>query len=270
MHRTCWKNSTTTPGGAKTGWLNRAVAALGSAQEGLAIASVMPLALRGDAAATTWSPPLAQDVDPVLLQRLMPLYARDAALASTFERAAAGDMDATAAGSAGRGTRLPQSMAAAARFMAAAGGPRVAFVEDSGWDTHGNQAGVLARKLRAVDAGVRAFHDGASALWPRTVVAVVTEFGRTVAVNGTNGTDHGTGGMAFLAGGAVRGGRVAGDWPGLAPSALFEGRDLATTGDLRALLKGVLGAHLQLGDTALASRVFPDSAGVRAMEGLVA
>ena len=103
-----------------------------------------------------------------------------------------------------------------------------------------------------------------------TVVAVVTEFGRTAAANGTAGTDHGTGGLAFLAGGAVRGGRVAGDWPGLAPADLNEGRDLRATSDLRALFKGVLGPHLGLAESVLETQVFPDSRKVRALDGLLA
>jgi uncharacterized protein (DUF1501 family) len=160
-------------------------------------------------------------------------------------------------------------MAAAARFMAKDDGPRIGFVEDSGWDTHGNQAGVLQRKLAELDNALRSYRDGMSAHWPRTVVAVVTEFGRTAAVNGTGGTDHGTGGVAFLAGGTVRGGRVLGDWPGLSPSQLNEGRDLRTTTDLRALFKGVLAQHLAVPEAALETEVFPDSRGVRAMEGLL-
>ena len=101
------------------------------------------------------------------------------------------------------------------------------------------------------------------------MVVVLTEFGRTARVNGTGGTDHGTGGLALLAGGAVNGGRIAGDWPGLAQAALHEGRDLRATSDTRALLKGVLAAHLGLAGTALETRVFPGSNGIRAMEGLV-
>ncbi|MBB5884235.1 MULTISPECIES: DUF1501 domain-containing protein [unclassified Xanthomonas] len=141
---------------------------------------------------------------------------------------------------------------------------------DAGWDTHGNQAAVLQRKLGELDAGLRAFHDGAQACWSRSVVAVVTEFGRTAAVNGTGGTNHGTGGVAFLAGGAVRGGRISGDWPALSPWALNEGRDLRATNDLRGLFRHVLGAHLGVSERALDIQVFPGSAGLSRLEGLVA
>lgn len=266
----CLENGTAGPGG-NTGWLNRCVAALPGG-EGLAIAAVMPLILRGNGAATTWSPPLPQDVNPVLLQKLQPLYAADATLAEAFARAVDTEGEATPDMRDRRraAASLPQTAAAAARFMAKADGPRIGFVEDSGWDTHGNQAGVLARKLKELDDALRAYREGMRAVWPRTTVVVVTEFGRTAAVNGTGGTDHGTGGVAFLAGGGVRGGRVAGDWPGLGASDLNEGRDLRATTDLRALFKGVLASQLKLPESALDTRVFPDSRSVKPLENLFA
>ena len=266
----CLENGTARPGSGGSGWLGRSVVALPGA-EGLAIANVMPLIMRGGGEVSTWSPPLPQSVDPLLLQRLQPLYAADATLAAAFARAAS-DLDAgSAMGKGGRrGGQLPQLATAAARFMSAANGPRIGFLEDSGWDTHSGQAGQLARKLAELDAAVKAFHDGAGAIWPRTVVAIVSEFGRTARVNGTGGTDHGTGGLAMLAGGAVRGGRIAGDWPGLKPGDLYEGRDLRTTTDLRGLFKGVLAEHLRLDPGLLESRVFPDSRTVPALAGLVA
>lgn len=263
----CLENGTASASGAATGWLNRCVAAMGGG-EALAVSAVMPLIMRGPGAATTWSPPLPEDVDPILLQRLQSLYAADPDLSGAFARARDSQGAGMQAGSA-RGARLPQAMAAAARFMAAADGPRLGFVEDSGWDTHSNQAAVLARKLGELDAGLRAFQTGAAPIWERTAIAIVSEFGRTAAVNGTAGTDHGTGGLALLAGGAVRGGRIAGDWPGLAPSSLNEGRDLRATSDLRGLFKGLLAAHLRVGERALETQVFPDSRAVPPMQGLL-
>ncbi|AXK71538.1 DUF1501 domain-containing protein [Lysobacter sp. TY2-98] len=249
----------------QTGWLSRTSAAMAGA-EALAVASVAPLSARGPGHVRTWSPPFADDVDPMMLQRLQGLYASDRDLAPSFADAMqrSGDMGSSGA------LRLPQAMQAAATFMRANDGPRVAFVEDTGWDSHGGQAYQLKRKLGELDAGLRAFHDAAQSIWPKTVVAIVTEFGRTAAANGTDGTDHGTGGVAFLAGGAVRGGRIAGDWPGLSPSALFEGRDLHATTDLRAVFKGVLADHMGLDRGAIDRQVFPDSVGARPMTGLIA
>ncbi|SDQ46572.1 DUF1501 domain-containing protein [Pseudoxanthomonas sp. CF125] len=261
----CLENGTARPGGISTGWLNRCVSAM-AGSEALSLTTVMPLIMRGPGDATTWSPPLPEEVNPVLLQRLQTLYAADPKLAGSFARAVESqDMEM----SGGKGGRLPQALASAAAFMAKTDGPRIAFVEDSGWDTHSNQAAVLTRKLKELDAGLRAFHDGMTPFWSRTVVVVLSEFGRTAAANGTGGTDHGTGGIALLAGGAVKGGRIAGDWPGLAQGALNEGRDLRATSDTRALLKGVLASHLRVPESALETKVFPDSRDVRAIEGLL-
>jgi uncharacterized protein (DUF1501 family) len=236
-----------------------------SASDALAIAAVAPLSARGPGRVRTWSPPFAGDVDPLLMQRLQSLYAADATLAPAFAEAMQRSGD-----DAGRAMlRLPEAMRAAAGFMSEPDGARLAFVEDTGWDSHGGQALQLRRKLAELDAGLAAFHQAGSAVWSRTAIAIVTEFGRTAAANGTGGTDHGTGGVAFLAGGAVRGGRIAGDWPGLSSSALFEGRDLHATSDLRALFKGLLVDHLGLARNAVDTHVFPGSAVVRPMSGLV-
>ncbi len=265
----CVENGTSGSGGS-TGWMNRCVDALPGAK-GLAVASVMPLAMRGGAETTTWSPPLPEQVDPILWQRLQLLYAADASLARSFAELGAGNAsgDAMQGGKQALVTRLAPSMTAAAKFMSASQGPRIGFVEDTGWDTHGNQTGVLDRKLAELDAGLKAFHDGAQLVWRNTVVAIVTEFGRTAALNGTGGTDHGTGGTAFLAGGAVNGGRVAGDWPGVAKAQLNEGRDLRATTDMRSLFKGMLRDHLGIGDAALARSVFPESSAILPMRDLV-
>jgi uncharacterized protein (DUF1501 family) len=105
--------------------------------------------------------------------------------------------------------------------------------------------------------------------WREAVVAIVTEFGRTARINGTDGTDHGTGTVAVLAGGALEGGRVIADWPGVKAASLYENRDLKATTDLRAVLKGVLKDHLRLDEHALVNAVFPGSGGVSPMAGLL-
>ena len=160
----------------------------------------------------------------------------------------------------------------AAALMRSVGGPEVAVIEASGWDTHANQGGAkgtLAQRLAGLDKALRTLADELGPLWPQTAVLVVTEFGRTAAMNGTRGTDHGTGGCAFLAGGAVRGGRVVADWPGLARTALLDNRDLRPTLDLRSVFKAVLDEHMHVEARALATRIFPDSSGARPLKGLV-
>jgi uncharacterized protein (DUF1501 family) len=151
--------------------------------------------------------------------------------------------------------------------MAQADGPRVAAFELSGWDTHAQQVNRLNGPLFQLDEGFGALKEALGDHWRRTAVLVVTEFGRTVRVNGTMGTDHGTGGVAFLLGGAVAGGRVGGNWPGLAGN-LFQDRDLAPTTDLRSLAKGLLRDHLKLAGPSVA-RAFPGSDAAAPMGGLV-
>ena len=294
----CVENGSARPSGAQDGWMNRCVASM-RGEQGLAIATAMPLIMRGSAKVSTWSPPLPTSIDPNLLQRLDTLYAEDPQLAEAYARAVAeshddamvdadtmmaGTMTADAAMSgknsdkamlnpkkaqAAYGGGLPAMMAAAGKFMAHDDGPQIAFVEDTGWDTHANEVATLQRKLAQLDDGLRKYHDAMGAAWDRTVVVVVTEFGRTAKINGTGGTDHGTGGVAFLAGGAVAGGRVAGRWPGISTQDLNEGRDVHATTDMRSMFKGVLAGHLLVPASALDTRVFPDSAAVRPMGGLL-
>ena len=289
----CVENGSARPSGAQDGWMNRCVASMRGAQ-GLAIATAMPLIMRGPAKVSTWSPPLPTSIDPNLLQRLDTLYAEDPRLAEAYARAVAEshddatmEADTMAAAAAAPGTNpdkamlnpkkmqaaygggLQAMMAAAGRFMARNDGPQIAFVEDTGWDTHANEVATLQRKLGQLDDGLRAYHDAMAAAWERTAVVVVTEFGRTARVNGTGGTDHGTGGVALLAGGAIAGGRVAGQWPGISSQDLNEGRDVHATTDMRALFKAVLAGHLQVPASVLDARVFPDSAAVRPMTGLL-
>lgn len=262
----CLENGTASPDGARDGWLGRCVDALPQG-EAVAVAPVMPLSLRGAARAATWSPPLSQELPSDLLAQLQGLYAADTRLAPVYDAALRQSAaDTTAKGNA---FRLPQAMAAAAKLMTEGAGMRIGFVEDSGWDTHRGQQAALQRKLGELDAGLKAAHDGLGDAWRHTVVAVVTEFGRTAAVNGTGGTDHGTGGMALLAGGAVRGGRIAGDWPGVAKAQLNEGRDLRATTDLRALFKALALEHLGVAESRVEGRLFPDSRSVKAMTGLL-
>ena len=134
----------------------------------------------------------------------------------------------------------------------------------------GGPIGRLAGLLSGLDGALAEFETGFGAHWRDTVIVVATEFGRTARINGTEGTDHGTGSIALLAGGAVKGGRVITDWPSLKAASLYEGRDLAPTTDLRAVIKGVLADHLGLSERALAETVFPDSAMAKPMKGLIA
>ena len=165
-----------------------------------------------------------------------------------------------------------QAAGTAAKFLAQPDGPRVGALALDGWDTHFNEGiaqGRVSQLLGALDEALAATKSNMGPAWRETVVALATEFGRTARINGTSGTDHGTATVALLVGGALKGGRVIADWPGLKPADLYQNRDLKPTTDLRAVLKGVLRDHLRADEKALAQTVFPGSEAVKPMTGLV-
>jgi uncharacterized protein (DUF1501 family) len=270
------------PSASGGGWLNRALAALDSAGEArgaVALADSVPLVLRGELAVTSWAPSQLPETDEDTLARVRRLYeAADPALAASLNgaleaRELAGDAGDARMGGGRGGQAIAPLASAAARFLASADGPRVAVLDAGGWDTHANQGaaqGPLALRLRGLDAGLQMLKTELGTHWRETTVLVVTEFGRTVAVNGTRGTDHGTAGCAFVVGGAVAGGRVLADWPGLAARDLHEGRDLRATTDLRSLFKGVLHERFGVSEAALARAVFPGSDSVEPLGGVTA
>lgn len=275
------ENGTATAQGRRDGWLNRALVPLGGGfgdETAIALGSSLPLILRGGQAVASWAPSRLPGADDDTLARLARLYADDeflhARLAQAVETQAiadgAGTMDERRRGNPQ--AQLKQTLGQAARFLAADDGPRIAVVDAGGWDTHANQGaatGQLANRFRGLDAGLAAFRDGLGALWADTAVLVMTEFGRTVKVNGTRGTDHGTGTAALLVGGAVNGGRVIADWPGLDARSLYQQRDLYPTTDLRALAKGVLIDHLGLDAAYVEREVFPGSERASPLGGLI-
>ena len=168
--------------------------------------------------------------------------------------------------------RYAELVRATAGFLRRDDGPQVAVFDTTGWDTHANEGsaeGQLAGRLAALDVGLRTLKAELGPTWADTVVLLATEFGRTAATNGTRGTDHGTAAAAFLLGGAVEGGRVLADWPGLSARALYQGRDLKPTTDLRSVLKGVLSEHLLVPSSVLEASVFPNSANARPIKGLL-
>jgi uncharacterized protein (DUF1501 family) len=271
-----------TPHGSQSGWLNRALTALppqaAGHNAGIALGANVPLVMRGPVEVASWSPGRLPDLNDATLARIGQMYGADSLLSQRLSEALGADEVAGTAGGMsrgrqGRGGAQVEAVArAAANFLVQPDGPSVAMFDTSGWDTHANQGsdqGALALRLRALDAGLKALREGLGASWERTVVLVATEFGRTVAINGTRGTDHGTGAAAFLLGGAVRGGRVLGDWPGLAGKQLYQGRDLMPTTDLRSIIKTVLRDHLQVPQKQLEAQVFPDSAAAGYMPDLV-
>ena len=282
------------PGAVETGWLNRALVALESSgrvnpggSRAFGVGSITPLIVRGKAPILSWAPQKLLPASEDTQARLLELYQHTdpklaAALAERIRLAALGGTASMDDPTSEESLRSPgiarirayfaETTGAAARFLAKPDGPRGGALGFVGWDTHMNEdaiIGQLANLLVALDGALAAAETGMGEAWRETVVAVVTEFGRTAHINGTFGTDHGTATVAFLAGGALQGGRVIADWPGLKTAQLHEARDLKPTIDLRAVLKGVLRDHLRVEEGALATSVFPDSADVKPISGLV-
>jgi uncharacterized protein (DUF1501 family) len=250
----------TAPYTTKDGWLNRLAGLMNEGApaplRALAIAPAVPLALRGDAPVSNYAPSALPQASEDLLARVSLLYGADGELGPLWARAletramAADDglknlRDASAAGEL------------AASLMRGEGGARIGMIELGGWDTHANQRGAFARSARQLDALLAAYKAGMGAGWANTMVVVATEFGRTARLNGTGGTDHGTASAALVMGGAVRGGRVIADWPGLADGKLYEGRDLAPTIALESVIAGAVAEHLRLDPKLAMARLFP-------------
>ena len=270
------------PGLTQSGWLNRAIGALPKGDRvtvkgGLAVGPSTALIMRGSVPVLGWAPQVLATASDDLAARVMDLYAqRDPILKVALAKGLETDRMATREGMSGTATQ-PRGMRlvaeGAAKLMAADDGPRIAALAFDGWDTHANEGGAtgrLAQLLGGLDGAVDALQKGLGERWKDTSVVAITEFGRTARINGTSGTDHGTGTVAFLAGGAVKGGRAIADWPGLRDEQLYERRDLKPTMDLRTVLKGVLAEQFDLSPAVLGETVFPQTAGLKPMTGLIA
>ena len=275
------ENGTTTPHGARDGWLNRALQTIDDAPGAVSFGTQLPLSLQGRAPSVSMDAGHEETTSETLMVTIQALYSEDPVLGPALSAGMAvreGLDEPSMMASDDREGMNPKAARAhaalqlAGQVLAKDDGPRVAVVESGGWDTHANQGttkGRLSRQLSTLAESLRGLQAGLGPAWNQTAVIVVSEFGRTVAPNGSRGTDHGTAGVALLLGGAIHGGRSFGDWPGLAPSDRHEGRDLASTTDVRAVFKGILRDHMGIERAALDSRVFPDSHSVAPLDGLI-
>ena len=262
-------------GGAKAyqvgnGWMNRMLGVLPAGeQSAIAVATTVPLALRGAHDVASYAPSALPDASDDLLQRVTTMYQGDRQLHALWSEAMqTRDLAGDIAGDGGRNATATGALAA--KLLTPADGARIAMIETGGWDTHAGQKARSAAQLKGLDAMIAALRDGLGPVWERTMVLVATEFGRTVAVNGTGGTDHGQASAALLTGGAVKGGRILSDWPGLTPAALYEGRDLKPTASLDAFIAGAVAEHFGVEPARTLPALFPGAgSGVRPVAGLV-
>lgn len=269
--------------GARDGWLNRALALYGSNKTlGLAVGQTVPLALQGKTSVGTWAPAAEGLPEDTVMIALNKMYANDPVFHATLSQAvdihdiADSALDGEKVKGGNRNLRNRQAMAATARavgkILADPKGPRIATIEIGGWDTHAQQGldeGPLSNNFAALDECFKGLKESLGPVWQKTVVMAATEFGRTVQVNGTGGTDHGTASVAFLAGGAVNGGKVVTQWPGLDKTQLYEGRDLQPTLDLRQVGKSILADHLRFDVGSIDRDIFPDSGTIRPLQGII-
>lgn len=274
------------PGTLRTGWLNRLAAQLPAGRrlqtgaKALAVGASTPLILRGPEPVLAWYPSDLQAAPATLFDRMAQVYAHtDPGLARALDRAIETDRMASEAGIGAFDTRNQAHIQAArsiatgaARFLTQPDGPRVAALSFDGFDTHahtGGATGRLADLLGALDAALQAFEAELAPVWRDTAIVVTTEFGRAARLNGTLGTDHGNGTIALLAGGAITGGRIVTDWPGLRDNQLYERRDLMPTVDLRAILKGIAVDLLGASEAGLSREVFPGTEHLPPLRGLI-
>lgn len=283
------------PYARKTGWLNRTLLAMntGDVRMGLALGPSIPLILFGEAGVRTHSESRLPEVTEDFMDRINAMYDNDPAFHKAISQAleekemAAGkmsggmmsgaDMSETMSGDTMsamddmrlRPNNLGDTTLAAATLLKDPDGPRVAVIEAGGWDTHFGQERRLSALFSDLSGGIVSIKSEMGDAWKDTAVVVVSEFGRTARENGSNGTDHGTGGLAIVAGGSVTGGSVMGTWPGLSSRALFEDRDLMPTTHIEGIFKTLLRDHMGLSESALADQVFPDLGHIKPMRGLI-
>ncbi len=245
----------------KDGWLNRLLGLLPKDEaRALALSFTVPMALRGSHEVASYEPSKLPSPSDDLLARVSALYEGDRELHALWSTAMQTRMTAGDVSGAG-GQNGAATGTLAARMLAGPSGARIAMIETNGWDTHSGQRGRLTAQLKSLDATVLALKSGLGADWANTLVIIATEFGRTVAPNGTGGTDHGQASAAMLLGGAVAGGKVIADWPGLGKAALYEGRDLKPTLDLDTLLGAAVAQHYGLDPARTMKTLFPESRG---------
>ena len=255
-------------GAPDSGWMNRLAGLIPGAtpRTAFAVGRAGELILSGPAPATGWYPRSAGPMSEQA-RRLVEMVSHDDPLFRA-QAMAAFALAAEEAGDETAGTKQPQHLQVA-DYLAGQllGQARLAAFSITGWDTHGNQAETLKTPLGRLSDTLLRLKQGLGPVWDRTAILAMTEFGRTARENGSKGTDHGTGGAMLMAGGAVRGGRVYADWPGLSEAALYDRRDLTPTRDVRALAAEAIASMFGTARGDLERTVFPglDMAGAPAI-----
>lgn len=254
----CLETGETQPYSSNVGWLNRLLKVLPKADaDAIAVGPAVPLTLRGPIPVASYDVGEARHAGDGLRQRLTGLYAEDQQLRMMWDEAERTDkMGQTADNNADAMVKLG---ATAASLMKGPQGARVIMLDLEGWDTHQAQLPRLKRQLVQFDTLIGSLRDNLGDDWSNTLVLAASEFGRTARYNGTAGTDHGTASAAYMFGGSLPGGgTVSTDWPGLAPSQLFQDRDLKPTGRIEDVMVKALSAHYGMDPARLKRAIYPD------------
>jgi uncharacterized protein (DUF1501 family) len=253
----------------RDGWMNRLLGLLPADEaKALALSTTVPMALRGAHEVSSYAQSQLPSPTDDLLTRVSALYASDQQLHGLWSAAMDTRMKARDQ-MGGGGAQNGAAIGSLAAKMLAGDGARIAMIETNGWDTHSGQRTRLNAQLRSLDQLLASLKTGLGTEWSNTLVLVATEFGRTARPNGTGGTDHGQASAAMLLGGAVRGGTILADWPGLSNAALYEGRDLKPTADLDALIAGALAQHYAVEPARVMASLFPESGGTALRQPLI-
>ncbi len=273
--QTVLESGTTNMAGTLSGWLNRALSneTTGHGPKGLALGKNVPLLLRGPSDVMSWAQDNLPDLEEEFLNDMAKLFVKDPLFSENLERGRSKTFDApknmmTSGKSLRSLNNFLEGTQAAGMILAQDKSPRIAVVDMLGFDTHYGQIPRMDVLFDALADGIMMLRKKLSKHWDKTTILVISEFGRTVAENGSQGTDHGRGGMSMLLGGTVGGGRVAGDWPGLSEKGLHEGRELKAAITYEALFKSVLISHLGLPRNFVEDVVFPQSRATKPIEGL--
>jgi len=247
----------------RSGWLARvANNTTGSKETAVAISNSLPIGLQGSNKTLAWAPARFRGPEDTFLNRLSSLYENNPAMAKSLQMAIKSEKiaDSMSMGAkSGKAARkdFVELNKAAGRFLTTKDGPTLAMLEMGGWDTHSSQVTRLKQQFDTLDSGIAALQDSLGKEWENTVIFVSSEFGRTANYNGTAGTDHGTAGTGFLLGGAVKGGRIYGDWPGLKTSALYRERDLMPANNCYSVIGGLMHDHLGFDSKEVRSSILP-------------
>jgi len=239
-----------------TGWLGRAMENSHRKLEAVAYGSTVPLLLKGSASCFNWSnPKMTTHDDRVLEVMRKQLYDGEKPLITAMQQENR-LRELISKDRSKRPSKDPFEIIGS--LVAKANGPDIGVISMTGWDTHDDQARRIRKELIKLDTGVGTLREYLKDVWHETVIIIASEFGRSVRQNGTQGTDHGTGGVVFIAGGGVDGGQSLGEWPGLRDGQLYAGRDLFPANDIRDVFANVLVNHIGLPHRTITQDIFPD------------